>query len=76
MESAGISHVVCADDSSPMVSTIAVQWPDIDRVLSELKECLTAEISSGRRQGMGNNKRQSESFNITLIDVDSTPSAR
>ncbi|KAL3719706.1 hypothetical protein ACJRO7_004652 [Eucalyptus globulus] len=58
------------------VPTIAVQRPDIDRVLSELKECLTAEISSGRRQGMGNNKRQSESFNITLIDVDSTPSAR
>ncbi|KAK3409288.1 hypothetical protein EUGRSUZ_J01421 [Eucalyptus grandis] len=40
------------------VPTIAVQRPDIDRVLSELKECLTAEISSGRIQGMGNSKRQ------------------
>lgn len=39
------------------VPTIAVQWPDIDRVLLELKECLTAEISSGRREGMGNSKR-------------------
>ncbi|KAK3415631.1 hypothetical protein EUGRSUZ_J02691 [Eucalyptus grandis] len=48
------------------VPIMAVQRPDMNHVLSELKECLTAEIGSGRI----------ESFEITSIDVEITPSAR
>ncbi|KAI6671841.1 hypothetical protein NL676_006726 [Syzygium grande] len=54
------------------VPTTAVQRPDINRVLWELKECLTAEIRSGRSQRMGNSKR-SESFEMTSLDVDIAP---
>ncbi|KAI6671863.1 hypothetical protein NL676_006748 [Syzygium grande] len=57
------------------VPTTAVQRPDINRVLWELKECLTAEISSGRSQRIGYSKR-SESFEMTSIDGDIAPSAR
>ncbi|KAL3720937.1 hypothetical protein ACJRO7_005706 [Eucalyptus globulus] len=48
------------------VPIMAVQRPDMNHVLSELKECLTAEIGSGRI----------ESFEMTSIDVDIAPSAR
>ncbi|KAL3720921.1 hypothetical protein ACJRO7_005690 [Eucalyptus globulus] len=48
------------------VPIMAVQRPDMNHVLSELKESLTAEIGSGRI----------ESFEITSIDVGITPSAR
>ncbi|XP_056176534.1 putative leucine-rich repeat receptor-like protein kinase At2g19210 [Syzygium oleosum] len=57
------------------VPTTAVQRPDINRVLLELKECLTAGIGSGRSQRMGNSKR-SESFETSSLDVDIAPSAR
>ncbi|KAI6671847.1 hypothetical protein NL676_006732 [Syzygium grande] len=57
------------------VLTTAVQRPDINRVLWELEECLTAEIGSGRSQRMGNSKR-SESFEMTSLDVDIIPRAR
>ncbi|XP_039155588.1 LOW QUALITY PROTEIN: probable LRR receptor-like serine/threonine-protein kinase At4g29180 [Eucalyptus grandis] len=48
------------------VPIMAVQRPDMNHVLSELKESLTAEIGSGRI----------ESLEITSIDVDITPGAR
>ncbi|XP_039163735.1 receptor-like protein kinase At3g21340 [Eucalyptus grandis] len=56
------------------VPTKVVQRADINRVLSELKECLTVEISSGRSQRMGNSK--SSEFDTTAIELDSPPSAR
>ncbi|KAF8031042.1 hypothetical protein BT93_D0276 [Corymbia citriodora subsp. variegata] len=58
------------------VPTTAVQRPDMNRVLSELKECLTAEIDSGRTHRMGNSKRRSESFEMTSIELDIAPNAR
>ncbi|XP_056176537.1 probable LRR receptor-like serine/threonine-protein kinase At1g05700 [Syzygium oleosum] len=58
------------------VPTTAVQRPDINRVLWELKECLTAEIDSGRSQRMGYSKRKREPFEMTIIDGDIAPSAR
>ncbi|XP_039162950.1 probable LRR receptor-like serine/threonine-protein kinase At1g51820 [Eucalyptus grandis] len=56
------------------VPTKVVQRADINRVLSELKESLTVEISSGRSQRMGNSK--SSEFDTTAIELDSPPSAR
>jgi len=58
------------------VPMTAVQRPDMNRVLSELKECLTVEIGSGRSQRMGNSKRRSESFEMTSIELGIAPNAR
>ncbi|KAI6671855.1 hypothetical protein NL676_006740 [Syzygium grande] len=57
------------------VPMMAVQRPDMNLVLSELKESLMAEIGSGRSQRIGNSKSR-ESFEMTLIDDDIAPSAR
>ncbi|KAL3720908.1 hypothetical protein ACJRO7_005677 [Eucalyptus globulus] len=48
---------------------------DMNCVLSELKECLTVEIISGRSQRMGNSERRSE-FDTTTMELDSHPYAR
>ncbi|KAI3411530.1 Protein kinase domain-containing protein [Psidium guajava] len=58
------------------VPTRAVQRPDINHVLSEIKECLTVEIGSRRSQRMGNSKRRSESFEMTSIEHDIAPNVR
>ncbi|KAL3720913.1 hypothetical protein ACJRO7_005682 [Eucalyptus globulus] len=57
------------------VPTNAVERADMNHVLSELKECLTVEISSGRSQRMGNSERRSE-FDTTTMELDSPPYAR
>ncbi|KAF8011611.1 hypothetical protein BT93_J2023 [Corymbia citriodora subsp. variegata] len=62
------------DIAMSCVPTKVVQRADVNRVLSELKECLTVEISSGRSQRMGNSERSE--FEITTTELDSLPYAR
>ncbi|KAF8027614.1 hypothetical protein BT93_E0507 [Corymbia citriodora subsp. variegata] len=62
------------DIAMSCVPTKVVQRADVNRVLSELKECLTVEISSGRSQRMGNSKRSE--FGMTITELDSLPYAR
>ncbi|XP_048139366.1 receptor-like protein kinase At3g21340 [Rhodamnia argentea] len=58
------------------VPMMAVQRPDINRVLSDLKECSAAEIGSGPSQRIGDSRRRSESFEMTSMDHDIAPDAR
>ncbi|XP_030526219.2 receptor-like protein kinase At3g21340 [Rhodamnia argentea] len=58
------------------VPTTAVQRPDINHVLSELKECLMAEMGSGRSQRMGTSKSRSESSEMATSELDIAPDAR
>ncbi|KAF8031036.1 hypothetical protein BT93_D0271 [Corymbia citriodora subsp. variegata] len=62
------------DIAMSCVPTKVVQRANVNRVLSELKECLTVEISSGRSQRMGNSKRTE--FGMTITELDSVPCAR
>lgn len=51
--------------------------PDMSGVLSDLKDCMNLEITSGRNRGMGyNNYAASTSFEMTSIQLDVAPNAR